>query len=112
MTKEMQDQPLFGPVDQVVNTLEMEAGWVKGELKRCEKGIDRLETEIELLQKREAMIAESLKTVREAEKKRQEIEGGPLSPAGKGKDGSLKAEVGRELKKTEKTAAAKKGKKS
>lgn len=93
MTKEaMKDQPLFGPVDQVVNTLEAEASWVKGEIKRCEKSICRMKGEIDMLAKRQEMITESLKFMRETEKKRQEAEGGPITkppaaakPAKKGK---------------------------
>lgn len=87
----MKDQPLFGPVDQVVNTLEMESTWVKGEIKRCEKGIIRMENEMDSLKKRQEMIAESLKTVRDAEKKRQEAEGGPLAFVPKGVEKKARA---------------------
>jgi len=79
MDKPLKDQPLFGPVDQVINTLEMESSWVKAEIKRCEKSIARMKSEIEILGKRKSMIDESMKIVREAERKRQEAEGRPLA---------------------------------
>jgi hypothetical protein len=60
----MEDKPLFGPVDQVVNTLECEISWVKGEIKHCEKAIDRNKGEIEILQTRLKNLDESMKIVR------------------------------------------------
>jgi len=70
----MQDKPLFGPVDQVVNTLEIETSWVKGEIKRREGAIDRNRDEITLLQTRLDNLNESMRIVRENEKKREEAE--------------------------------------
>ncbi len=99
MEKSMKDQPLFGPVDQVVNTLEMESTWVKGEIKKCEKSISRLKGDIDMLTKRKEMIDESMKIVRDSEKKRKGAEGGPLVPSS-GKAGD------------DKPAGTKKGKKS
>ena len=69
----MEDKPLFGPVDQVVNTLECEISWVKGEIKHCEKAIDRNKAEIEILQTRLKNLDESMNIVR----KKAEVEKAP-----------------------------------
>jgi chromosome segregation ATPase len=83
-------------VDQVVNTLEMEISWVRSEVKRCEKAIDRNKEEISILQTRLDNLNESMKIVRENEKKREEAASDP---------GDLKAKVRAGLKKAEKAAS-------
>lgn len=60
----MEDKPLFGPVDQVVNTLESETSWVKAEIRRCEKAINRNKSDIDILQVRLKNLDESMVYVR------------------------------------------------
>jgi predicted ribosome quality control (RQC) complex YloA/Tae2 family protein len=86
----MEDKPLFGPVDQVVNTLECEISWVKGEIKHCEKAIDRNKAEIEILQTRLKNLDESMKIVRKKEKQQEEPAPAPKPPASKSKKAAKK----------------------
>ncbi len=80
MEETPKDKPLFGPVDQLVNTLELELSWVKGEIKNREGAISRAKKDLEHLNKRQSMLNESMTIVRDAERKRQQEEGGPLFP--------------------------------
>lgn len=79
----MEDKPLFGPVDQVVNTLECEISWVKGEIKHCEKAIDRNKAEIEVLQTRLKNLDESMKIVRRKAEGEKPAEPAPAAKAKK-----------------------------
>lgn len=92
-TSSLKDQPLFGPVDQLVNTLEVELSWVKSEIERCEKTIARANVEIKILSERKDMLDQSMKFVRAAEKKRQKENDGPLFEAA-GTDGGEKHQDG------------------
>jgi predicted ribosome quality control (RQC) complex YloA/Tae2 family protein len=84
----MEDKPLFGPVDQVVNTLECEISWVKGEIKHCEKAIDRNKAEIDILQTRLKNLDESMKIVRK--KAEREMEPAPPASLSKAKTSAKK----------------------
>ncbi len=75
----MEDKPLFGPVDQVVNTLECEMTWVKGEIRRCEKAIERNKSEIGTLETRH--LDDSVRIVR---KKAKEERPAPATPKASG----------------------------
>lgn len=65
---EPKDQPLFGPVDQVINTLESERSWVKAEIDRCVKAINRNKDDIDIFQARLKNIDESIAYVRKQTK--------------------------------------------
>ena len=86
----MEDKPLFGPVDQVVNTLECEISWVKGEIKHCEKAIIRNKSEIDILQTRLKNLDESMKIVRKKTEKQEEPASTPKPPAAKAKKAAKK----------------------
>ena len=86
----MEDKPLFGPVDQVVNTLECEISWVKGEIKHCEKSIDRNKAEIEILQTRLKNLDESMKIVRKKAEEKEKAEPASKVPAAKAKRAARK----------------------
>ena len=86
----MENKPLFGSVDQVVNTLECETSWVKGEIKHCEKAIDRNKAEIEILQTRLKNLDESMKIVRKKTEEQEKPAPAPKPSASRSKKAAKK----------------------
>jgi len=60
----LKDQPLFGAVDQVINTLELEIRFVKDAILKGRKAIQKKEIDIEELEGRLVNLGEAMKTVR------------------------------------------------
>jgi hypothetical protein len=67
----LKDQPLFGAVDQVINTLELEIRFVKDEIMSARKTILRKEEEIAELDGRLKNLVDSMATVRKDRPKKK-----------------------------------------
>lgn len=60
----LKDQPLFGAVDQVINTLELEIRVVKDAILKARKTIERKEESIDELEGRLVNLSDAMKTMR------------------------------------------------
>lgn len=63
-TPAMKEQPLFGAVDQVINTLELEIRLVKDEIEKCHRAIESKTADKEDLEGRLKNLVDSMTTVR------------------------------------------------
>ncbi len=66
-----EDRPLFGPVDQVINTLELEIRLVKDAIEKDKAAILRKEESITELEARLKNLGESMATVRKDRPKKK-----------------------------------------